>query len=823
MAGRPLPRALLAGFAFALVLIWFLGHGSAVQAGPAAPVTITLAQPDGTIFQAKPYGDEWANGYETLEGYTILLDEQTGVWHYAIRGEGGQLVPSAARPGLERPPQDVAKHLRTPIQGRRNPAAMVQSLSAAHLGRSGTERVLVILVEFSDTQHLGSTAAQWSTAAFGATNSIKHYYEEVSYNKLHLMPASESHGTANDGIIGWLNLGYPHPNTRGQTGDATRDIARRALQAADPYINFASFDTNRDGYLSSAELHIVVIVAGYETSFGGNNSCQPGVWAHNWFLYESVPAPRLDGVYVADPTRGGSYCMVGEWLQTQNCGNPTAGHMMTIGQVSHELGHSLGMPDLYDTDSNYGGDNDPSYGVGSFSLMAAGAWLRTDGWPGSSPAHLDPFLKWYQGWITPTQLRSSVARYALQAVETSGQVVQLLDNPNGVDWVWFAPSPGTGEYFLVENRQKVGYDAGLPGCGLLIWHIDETRRTDNFANAFEARKLVDLEEADGLAQLDDTSSLGDAGDFFPGTSNNRRFDDDSNPNARLYSGARSRVAVKNISNCANSMTADFILNGVEPTVVPTGTVGPQTRKVYLPAILKAGATPPPTTRTATPTITAGVTATPTPTATTQPGGWVTIIHEGFEGSFPGAWEVADEGGAGEYTWGKRNCRPFAGSFSGWAVGGGANGQSLACGSVYPNERESWLVYGPFSLAGATAAEVTFKFWLNTEYEYDYFYVLASTDGTNFDGGGWATGNSQGWRDGRLDLANVEGLGNLLGRSQVWIAFLFTSDGSEGLAEGAYVDEITLRKYVGAGGPPASTGTAWPDSLKVGPVHRVLRR
>jgi hypothetical protein len=88
------------------------------------------------------------------------------------------------------------------------------------------------------------------------------------------------------------------------------------------------------------------------------------------------------------------------------------------------------------------------------------------------------------------------------------------------------------EYFLLENRQKSGYDAGLPGTGLLIWHVDEFQT----GNTEETRKLVDLEEADGLNELDGSDDFGDSGDPFPGVSNNTTFDDSSNPNSRDNDG-----------------------------------------------------------------------------------------------------------------------------------------------------------------------------------------------------------------------------------------------------------------------------------------------
>ena len=173
------------------------------------------------------------------------------------------------------------------------------------------------------------------------------------------------------------------------------------------------------------------------------------------------------------------------------------------------------------------------------------------------PAHLDPFSRAYEGWVAPQQLVGTNNATSIPQIETSGTVYQLLANPGGIDWT-FKDASGTGEYFLIENRQKTGYDAALKGCGLLIWHIDETGRSSNSANADETRKLVDLEEADGLNHLDNTTNRSDAGDPYPGTSLNPTFDHTSNPNSELYGGALSGVGVTNISTmCSSSMSADI--------------------------------------------------------------------------------------------------------------------------------------------------------------------------------------------------------------------------------------------------------------------------
>ncbi len=191
-------------------------------------------------------------------------------------------------------------------------------------------------------------------------------------------------------------------------------------------------------------------------------------------------------------------------------------------------------------------------------------------------------------------------------------------------------------------------------------------------------------------------------------------------------------------------------------------------------------------------------------------GWTNILTEDFEGSFPGPWYVFDNAsGYGEYYWGQRNCRPHTGSYSGWAVGGGADGSSLSCGSNYPNQAESWMIYGPFDLSSASDAELLFWYWNFSESGYDYLFWGASIDGNYFYGTS-TSGDSGGWQNVNFDLTNVYSLGNLTGQPQVWIAFVFKSDETITYAEGAYVDDIVLRKVTGEPPTPTPTPTSTPD-------------
>ena len=85
-----------------------------------------------------------------------------------------------------------------------------------------------------------------------------------------------------------------------------------------------------------------------------------------------------------------------------------------------------------------------------------------------TPPHFDPFSKAFLDWITPT-VHAPGDRFveSISRVEDSGEVHQFLANPGGFQ------IGGTGEYFLVENRQNALFDANLVGCGILVWHIAE--------------------------------------------------------------------------------------------------------------------------------------------------------------------------------------------------------------------------------------------------------------------------------------------------------------------------------------------------------------
>lgn len=163
-------------------------------------------------------------------------------------------------------------------------------------------------------------------------------------------------------------------------------------------------------------------------------------------------------------------------------------------------------------------------------------------------------------------------------------------------------------------------------------------------------------------------------------------------------------------------------------------------------------------------------------------GWVNIKTEDFEGVFPNEWALY-----GDPTWDDESYRPHNGSWSGYCVG-----SSVSPPGPYPPDADAWMVYGPFSLVGATQAEFSFYRWVVTEEDYDFLYWGWSTDGLNFLG--YSVSGSHGsWTAQTCDIDTA------CAEDSVWIAFYFHSDESSQY-EGAYIDDIVLRKYTETGQP-----------------------
>ena len=388
---------------------------------------------------------------------------------------------------------------------------------------SGTFNAIFLFVEFTD-QGAQVALSSFDDLLFSTSSgSMRHYYDEISYGNLDLitadMPSSlswvnapESYDYYVDGQNGFGN--YP-ANAQG----LTRDL----VELVDPVVDFSDYDNDGDGYVDA----LFIVHTGSGAEFTGSDD---DIWSHAW----AIP----NGGYLTDDgVRALRYGMQPEFWNSPGD--------MTIGVYVHEMGHSVfGLPDVYDRDNS-------SAGLGDWSLMAGGSW---NGSLGDSPAWPDAWNHIQMGYVTPTTVTTDLISESITAMTNQPDVYKM----------WKDGSPGS-EYFLVQNRQRAGYDSALPSDGLLIWHVDETASSQNDnewypGNTNSGNYLVALEQADGDWDLEKGSNSGDSADPFPGSANNTQFNFASTPNSNSYSGDVTNVTVENISASANTMTADLLLS-----------------------------------------------------------------------------------------------------------------------------------------------------------------------------------------------------------------------------------------------------------------------
>ena len=186
-----------------LLLIGLLSSTKSMLAGPVEPSPVELQQPNGVAFMAAPFGDEWYSGYEH-DGYTILLDETTGYFVYAEQTASGALQPTSLKVAIDSP-AGLPQHVRDESGAYNTPPHVLPNIAPqVWPGVSGTQPVLLLLVDFTPSESLGTTAVQWNSALFDSTpgvKSVSNFYTEASYGNFTISPAAETQGTANDGII----------------------------------------------------------------------------------------------------------------------------------------------------------------------------------------------------------------------------------------------------------------------------------------------------------------------------------------------------------------------------------------------------------------------------------------------------------------------------------------------------------------------------------------------------------------------------------------------------------------------------------------------
>ncbi len=189
-----------------------------------------------------------------------------------------------------------------------------------------------------------------------------------------------------------------------------------------------------------------------------------------------------------------------------------------------------------------------------------------------------------------------------------------------------------------------------------------------------------------------------------------------------------------------------------------------------------------------------------------------ILNEGFEGAWPtGLWSVGDFSNTdgGEYLWDDSNCWPHSGSWAGYSVGGGAQGNQLPCWGPYPNNLNTWAIWGPFNLGSASSASLTFYFTGATEggtnCPFDRFFAGHSANGADFTGtffcGDWTAGT-----DGNQYFSRTIDLASRLGDASVWVGFALQTDVSN-VDIGMMIDDVSVDVTSSCATPAAPALTA----------------
>lgn len=237
------------------------------------------------------------------------------------------------------------------------------------------------------------------------------YFAEVSYAKLGFMGSTSE----------WIRLN----RTMVYYGGGDFDVERKSELVRDAVKAGSSSVLYEDG------LKLLIVHAGDDQAATGKSN---DIWSFADIGDGRVATPQ--GVFVM------SVAVVAET-------DP-------LGVFAHETTHMLGLPDLYAT----GGQSEL---VGRWDLMATGAWTDL----GRQPSHLSSWSKIRLGWITPSEVRGisfgETASVQLTPLETSGggyKVVKL--------------DVSSTSYYLVEGREKVGFDAALPSFGVLLLKVNNS-------------------------------------------------------------------------------------------------------------------------------------------------------------------------------------------------------------------------------------------------------------------------------------------------------------------------------------------------------------
>ncbi|USX24709.1 M6 family metalloprotease domain-containing protein [Oxalobacteraceae bacterium OTU3CINTB1] len=490
----------------------------------------TFTNPDGSAVQVRGWGNQYHARFETLDGYTVVQDPDTGFYQYAtLADDGHALVPTGHTAGEVDPQSlDLRPHLQLPPerarqQAQRSPLrqgapsrwqirraekktrrrAMMPSAAGELPQAQGTITVgnfvgLCILIRFPDVADTIPVAAinsfcnQAGYTGYGNNGSVRDYFFDNSKGKLTYTNVVTQYYTAAHNRAYYTDPAIAY-------GTRAKELIVEALTWLKAQgFNFGQLTSDGSGYVNALN----VFYAGPTV-----NNWSQGLWPHSWNL--AAPFDAGGGKKMFD-------------YQITDIGSE-----LTLRTFCHENGHMVcDYPDLYDYDSGAGA----SAGLGHFCLMCYGGNDK-------NPVQICAYLKNESGWAT-------------KAVAIMPGITATLSAANN-DFYIYAKS--ATEYMIMENRQKTGRDTFLPDAGLAIFHVDENGNNSNEQRTPAQHYECSLVQADNRFDLEKNANAGDADDLF-GAPTRTEFSDTTNPSSKWWDGSNSGLRINAVSASGAVMT-----------------------------------------------------------------------------------------------------------------------------------------------------------------------------------------------------------------------------------------------------------------------------
>ena len=482
-------------------------------------VWCSLSLVDGTEVKAQLVGDEFLHYYVSKDGTKYVQDESTGFYRKMT-----DEVTAQRRAAVR----------RAQAQGRQK--RMLRKAQASNVFQ-GTKKGLVILAEFTNSKFKsGHDLALYERIAndenYSGNNfrgSIKDYFKAQSHGLFEL----------DFDVAGICQLqhtyAYYGKNSNDNDVRAGQMVAEACLWAHEHGTDFSKYDWDGDGEVDQ----VFVLYAGHgEASYDKDPDT---VWPHMHYLSAS--------------DYGKSLSLDGVTVDTYACSSELNGdgNLDGIGTFCHEFSHCMGFPDLYDT--SYAG----WFGMGDFDLMCSGSYNGDS----KCPAGYSAYEKAECGWLTlkdMTNIEQETSIVGVQPMSADGDAY-IIKNKGHKD-----------EYYILENRQKTGWDSYLPASGLMITHVDYDadiwdwnmpNTSGKYEDANENTKTNDHQRLTIFRAGNSSSDYGDSSDLYPYRGNNS-LTKTSSPAATLYNtnsnGSKyMHVAIKDIA-IASDGTASFTLS-----------------------------------------------------------------------------------------------------------------------------------------------------------------------------------------------------------------------------------------------------------------------